>query len=85
MLRQKRKRTGSCGPVTLKLVNKFNPDIETMEGASFMYVCLNEGVNFIQLRAISNYIEKRNKQNWNINLAIENINNLLIKWLKEKK
>jgi futalosine hydrolase len=60
-----------------KIVEKFNPDIETMEGAAFMYVCLSEGVKFIQLRAISNYIERRNKEKWNIPLSVQNLNNNL--------
>jgi len=61
-----------------------NPDIETMEGAAFMYVCLFENIKFIQLRAISNRIEKRNKENWNIPLAIKNLNNTLLSILQEK-
>ena len=38
-----------------------------MEGAAFFYVCLKEKVNFFQIRAISNFVEKRNKKNWEIN------------------
>lgn len=56
-----------------ELVKKFNPDIETMEGAAFFYVCLMEKVKFIELRAISNYVEKRDKSKWNIPLAVENL------------
>lgn len=51
-------------------INKFNSDVETMEGAAFFYVCLNEKLPFLQLRTISNYVEERNKENWNIPLAI---------------
>jgi len=56
-----------------KLNKKFNADIETMEGAAFFYVCLMEKVKFIQIRAISNYVEERNKENWNIPLAVSNL------------
>ncbi len=49
-------------------------DIETMEGAAFMLSCLIANVPFIQLRAVSNYVEIRNPQNWNIPLAIRNLN-----------
>jgi len=56
-----------------KLNKKFNADIETMEGAAFFYVCLMENVKFVQIRAISNYVEERNKANWNIPLAISNL------------
>ena len=57
--------------------NKFNAAIETMEGAAFFYVCLNENVNFLQIRAISNYVEERNNANWDIPLAIQNLNEKL--------
>lgn len=57
---------------------KFNADIETMEGAAFFYVCLNEGVKFFQIRTISNYVEERNEAKWNIPLAIKNLNQKLL-------
>lgn len=56
-----------------KLIEKFNPDIETMEGATFFYICAMEGIPFMALRAISNRVELRNKNKWNIPLALENL------------
>jgi futalosine hydrolase len=56
-----------------KLVNKFNPDIETMEGATFFYICTRENIPFLALRAISNRVEPRKKSNWNISLALDNL------------
>lgn len=61
--------------------NKFNADIETMEGAAFFYVCLNEGVKFMQLRTISNYVEERNHAKWDTSLAIKNLNKNLLEIL----
>jgi len=61
------------------LVKKFNPDIETMEGASVTFIANKKNIPIIQIRTISNYVEPRNKSNWNINLAITNLNNVLIK------
>jgi futalosine hydrolase len=58
--------------------SKFNPDIESMEGAAFFYVCRKHLVNFTQIRAISNKVEPRNKKNWDISLAISNLNSTLI-------
>ncbi len=58
--------------------NKFNAEIETMEGAAFFYVCLNEGIKFLQIRTISNYVEERNEANWNISLAIKHLNQQLL-------
>jgi futalosine hydrolase len=57
----------------------FNPVTESMEGAALHYVCLSEGVPFVQLRSISNYIGERNKKNWNMNDSIINLNGTLIR------
>jgi len=64
-----------------KLMGKFNPDIETMEGATFFYICSKENIPFLALRAISNKVEQRNKNNWNINLALNNLSEKLIEVL----
>jgi futalosine hydrolase len=60
------------------LVRKYNPVIESMEGAAFHQFCLAEGIPFIQLRGISNFVGDRNKANWNIQEAIQNLNKTLI-------
>ncbi len=60
-----------------KLKKKFNPDIETMEGATFFYICAREKIPFLALRSISNRIELRNKDNWNIKLALDNLSEKL--------
>ncbi len=61
-----------------KLVRKFKPDIETMEGATFFYICIRENIPFLALRAISNKVGKRNRGNWNITLALDNLSVKLI-------
>ncbi len=58
------------------------PDVESMEGGAFFYVCLNEGVPFLEIRALSNYVEPRDRQNWQLELAINNLNEVLGKILK---
>ena len=60
-----------------RLIKKYNPDIETMEGATFFYICSREKIPFLALRAISNRVEKRNKNNWNIELALDNLSEKL--------
>lgn len=55
--------------------------VESMEGAAFHYVCLQEQLPFLQIRSISNYVEKRDKSKWQIGLAIENLNQVLIDML----
>ena len=56
-----------------KLLKKFNPDIETMEGATFFYICSRENIPFLALRAISNRVGARNKSEWEIDLAVNNL------------
>lgn len=65
----------------LQLVKKYNPCIETMEGAALHYVCREANIPFIQLRAISNYIGERNKTNWKIKEAIDNLNQAILKYV----
>lgn len=62
---------------------KFNPAIESMEGAALHYVCLSEKAPFIQLRSVSNYIGERNKKNWNMKEAITNLNKELTNLLDQ--
>lgn len=56
----------------------FGADVESMEGAAVFYTCLMEQVPFLEIRSISNYVEPRNKDNWNIPLAITNLNEVLV-------
>lgn len=62
-----------------KIIQRLNPDVESMEGAAFMYASKKEGLPFVQLRAVSNYVERRNKTNWTIPLALDNLSKTLIK------
>ena len=66
-----------------KIRRNCNPDVESMEGAAFLYACMSEGLPCAQVRAISNYVEERNPHNWNIALAIENLNKTIISLLSE--
>lgn len=53
---------------------RFNPDVESMEGAAFMYACLVHGVPFAQVRSVSNVVERRNRDAWKMGPAIEALN-----------
>ena len=66
-----------------KVVESFHPMVESMEGAAFMFVCEKERIAYAQIRAVSNYVERRNKETWNIALAIENLNNKVIEILDD--
>lgn len=59
------------------MINKYQSDIESMEGAAFHYVCLRENVPFLQIRGISNEVGDRDKSNWKIIEAINTSNELL--------
>lgn len=72
--------TGSQSTIE-KLVKKYNPDIETMEGATFFYICSKEKIPFLALRSISNRVEPRNKDKWNIPLALNSLSEKLIELL----
>ena len=65
------------------ICSKFDADIETMEGAAFFYVALSENLPCIQIRSISNYIEPRNKKNWDIPLSINSLNEFLVALLSK--
>ena len=64
-----------------KLMKKYNPTIESMEGAALHYVARETNIPFIQIRAISNYIGERDKSNWQMKLAIDNLNQTLIQYV----
>jgi len=64
-----------------QLLKKYNPVIESMEGAALHYVCREMNVPFVQMRAISNYIAERDKTKWEIKKAIDNLNKTLLKYI----
>jgi futalosine hydrolase len=64
------------------LLDKYDPAVESMEGAAFHYACLQEKIPFLQLRSISNYVEVRDKSKWKIQLAIKELNDTLIKYFE---
>lgn len=67
-----------------KIKKLFAPQIESMEGAAFLYACLLEGITCAQIRVISNKVEKRNKENWNIPLAVKNLCSTALQILNSK-
>lgn len=63
------------------LQKKYKPFVESMEGAALHYVCLDAGISFVQLRSVSNYVGERNKANWKLQDAIENVTTVCIETL----
>lgn len=59
------------------LKTRYKPDIETMEGAMFFYICAMEKINYLQLRAVSNQVGVRDKTRWEIDKAMKAIKDVL--------
>ncbi len=55
--------------------------VETMEGGHFFYVSALMKVPFVQIRAISNYVEPRARDKWEIDKAISALNDYLLNHL----
>ena len=59
-------------------VERYNPHVESMEGAAFMYSCLVHGLAFAQVRAVSNIVERRNRPAWKLQEAIDALSMTLL-------
>ena len=58
---------------------RFRPQVESMEGAAFFYACKTAKIPCVQIRAISNYVERRDKASWDIPMAIQRLNTEILK------
>lgn len=76
------KVTGTDDSIS-KLKSKYSGDVESMEGAAFLFACMTMDVHCHQIRSISNWVEPRNRENWNLDLAIENLNKFTIQFLNQ--
>ena len=74
------KVTGTTLSIAL-IKEKYHAAVETMEGAGFIYACKMIDMKCTMIRAISNYVEPRNKDNWQVELSIERLNQSLINYL----
>jgi futalosine hydrolase len=52
------------------VVARCQPQVESMEGAAFMYACRLAGVPYAQVRAVSNSVERRTRADWKIGEAV---------------
>lgn len=74
----------STNPLMISAIrDKYMPVVESMEGAAFHYVCLQEKIPFIQLRGISNPVGERDKAKWKIQASVEALNNQLIRLINQ--
>ncbi len=65
-----------------KLLQRQKAEVESMESAAFIYAANQSGWPAVQLRCISNRVEKRNRDKWDVPGAIHNLNLFLIQFLK---
>lgn len=72
-----------CVATITKRAEKFGCQLESMEGAPFHYVCLQEHLPFAQVRSISNYVTPRDKSQWKMKDAIIALNQWLIRLAKD--
>lgn len=61
-----------------QLQQKYQPVVESMEGAAFHYIALTEKIPYIQLRAVSNMVGERDKLKWKMKEAIDALNEQLL-------
>ncbi len=62
--------TGALRTLQLRQ-GRFDADIESMEGAAVFYCCLMDQVPFISIRAVSNWVEPRRREKWQVEKALK--------------
>jgi futalosine hydrolase len=65
-----------------RVVSRCDPQVESMEGAAFAYACTISNVAYAQVRAVSNVVERRNRDAWRLELAIGHLNDTALKILE---
>lgn len=65
-----------------ELEKKYNALCENMEGAAVAHICTLYGIPLVEIRGISNIVEDRNKKKWNLKLAAENCQKMVMEFLK---
>lgn len=65
-----------------EIKSKFTAQIETTEGAVVFYISNWFGIPCVQIRSISNFVEPRDSEQWNIPVALEKLNEQLLGSLK---
>lgn len=64
-----------------KIVDLFQPELESMEGAAFFYTCIQMNLPCLQIRSVSNMVGPRNNANWQLDAAIESLCKFLTTFL----
>lgn len=73
---------GRSASISTVLHAREAPLLESMEGAAFFYAAQALGMPRVQIRSVSNIVEKRNSANWDIKLAISQLNGWIQAYVK---
>ena len=74
--------TGTCRRAR-EIEKRFNAICENMEGAAVAHVCAMYGIPGLEIRGISNIVEDRDRDKWDIKKAAGNCQRALIAFLRE--
>jgi futalosine hydrolase len=65
------------------VTKRFDPQVESMEGAAFMYACMMHGpMPYAEVRAVSNLVAKRNRAAWKLREASDNLGTTVMRILE---
>ena len=56
-----------------RFAEQYDVQVESMEGASIAWVAFRQNTACLQIRAISNYVEPRNRDSWRLDLALSQL------------
>jgi futalosine hydrolase len=65
-----------------ELEGRFHAICENMEGAAVAHICTLYSIPMIEIRGISNAVEDRNTKKWNVTLAAENCQKVVLELLR---
>lgn len=68
------KASGSAASIAAIRQKYPDAQVESMEGGAFFFAALHAGVPFAEIRAISNPVEPRNRETWDLPKAIGALN-----------
>ena len=63
---------------------RFEALCENMEGAAAAHLCACYGIPLVEVRAMSNIVEKRDRKKWDLPLAVERAQSAALKLLEHK-
>jgi futalosine hydrolase len=64
-----------------RIQQKYQPQIEVMEGIAVHYACQLDRIPYVEIRAISNKVEERDTSKWQIKEAVAALNEFVARWL----